>query len=89
MIEHLSREDSVYFLNEAFRVLAPGGILRIALPDLKLAINSYFQTQEADIFMEKILLAPPPINTKNEKFLYFLQGIDNISGCMMKNLYLN
>ena len=63
MIEHLSREDSIYFLNEVFRVLSPGGILRIAVPDLKLAINSYFQTQDVDTFMEKILLSPPPINT--------------------------
>ena len=89
MIEHLSREDPVYFLNEAFRVLAPGGILRIAVPDLKLAINSYFQTQVAHTFMEKILLAPPPKNTIKQKISFFLQGIDNISGCMMKNLYLN
>ena len=71
MIEHLSKEDSVYFLNEAFRVLAPGGILRIAVPDLKLAINSYFQTQDADTFMEKILLAPPPINTIKQKIYFF------------------
>ena len=71
MIEHLSREDSVYFLNEAFRVLAPGGILRIAVPDLKLAINSYFQTQDADDFMEKISLAPLPINTIKQKISLF------------------
>ena len=74
MIEHLSREDSVYFLNEAFRVLAPGGILRIAVPDLKLAINSYFQTQDADDFMEKISLAPLPINTIKQKISLFFTG---------------
>ena len=74
MIEHLSREDSVYFLNEAFRVLVPGGILRIAVPDLKLAINSYFQTQDADAFMKQILLAPPPINTIKQKISLFFTG---------------
>jgi len=74
MIEHLSREDSVYFLNEAFRVLEPGGILRVAVPDLKLAVNFYAQTQDADVFMEKILLVPPPINTIKQKIFLFFTG---------------
>jgi len=74
MIEHLSREESISFLNEAFRVLEPGGILRISVPDLKLAVNSYIQTQDADNFMEKILLAPPPINTIKEKISLFFTG---------------
>jgi len=74
MIEHLSREESVSFLNEAFRVLEPGGILRIAAPDLKLAVNFYLQTQDADNFMEKILLSPPPINTLKEKISLFFKG---------------
>ena len=74
MIEHLSRKDSVYFLNEAFRVLEPGGILRVAVPDLKLAVNFYVQTQDADAFMEKILLAPPPINTIKQKISLFFTG---------------
>ena len=74
MIEHLSKEESVSFLNEAFRVLEPGGILRIAVPDLKLAVNFYVQTQDADAFMEKIFLAPPPINTIKEKISLFFTG---------------
>lgn len=74
MMEHLSKEESVSFLNEAFRVLEPGGILRIAVPDLKLAVNFYVQTQDADTFMEKILLAPPPINTIKEKISLFFTG---------------
>ena len=74
MIEHLSKEESVSFLNEAFRVLEPGGILRIVVPDLKLAVNFYVQTQDADTFMEKILLAPPPINTIKEKISLFFTG---------------
>jgi predicted SAM-dependent methyltransferase len=74
MMEHLSKEESVSFLNEALRVLEPGGVLRIAVPDLKLQVNSYVQTQDADTFMEKILLAPPPINTIKEKISLFFTG---------------
>jgi len=74
MIEHLSRDDFLYFLNEAFRVLEPGGILRVATPDLKIAVNSYLQTQDADAFMEKILVVPPPINTIKQKISLFFTG---------------
>jgi predicted SAM-dependent methyltransferase len=74
MIEHLSREDCVFFLNEAFRVLEPGGILRVAVPDLKLAANFYVQTQDADAFMKRILLTPPPINTIKQKISLFFTG---------------
>ena len=74
MMEHLSKEESVSFLNEAFRVLEPGGILRVVVPDLKLAVNFYVQTQDADNFMEKMFLAPPPINTIKEKISLFFTG---------------
>ena len=74
MIEHLSREDCAYFLNEAFRALEPGGILRVTVPDLKLAVNFYVQTQDADAFMKRILLTPPPINTIKQKISLFFTG---------------
>ena len=74
MMEHLSKEESVSFLNEAFRVLEPGGILRVVVPDLKLAVNFYVQTQDADNFMEKMFIAPPPINTIKEKISLFFTG---------------
>jgi predicted SAM-dependent methyltransferase len=74
MLEHLSKEESISFLNEALRVLETGGILRIAVPDLKLAVNFYLQTQDADAFMERIFIAPPPINTLKQKIFLFFSG---------------
>src|SRR5437762_12486254 len=35
LIEHLRREDVIRFLRECCRVLRPGGILRVAIPDLE------------------------------------------------------
>jgi len=74
MIEHLSQEESVSFLKEVIRVLEPGGILRVVVPDLKRAVNSYIQTQDADAFMKSILLAPPPLNTIKQKISLFFTG---------------
>lgn len=74
MIEHLSKEESVVFLKETLRVLEPGGVLRVVVPDLKLAVNSYIKTQDADAFMENILLAPPPFNNLKQKISLFFTG---------------
>jgi predicted SAM-dependent methyltransferase len=41
MIEHLSRWEGLRFIGECRRVLQPGGVLRIATPDLRLIIDDY------------------------------------------------
>lgn len=40
MLEHLDREDAERFLTEALRVLKPGGIHRIVVPDLEQACTA-------------------------------------------------
>src|SRR5690348_11540802 len=41
MFEHLDRDDARRFLAEAHRVLCPGGVLRIAIPDIEHMIGEY------------------------------------------------
>lgn len=40
-LEHLSKSDGYRFLEESFRVLKPGGLIRIAVPDLEIAIQKF------------------------------------------------
>jgi len=40
-LEHLSKRHGARLLSEAFRVLRPGGIIRIAVPDLARMIDAY------------------------------------------------
>ena len=51
MIEHLDRDEARAFLEEVWRVLSPGGIVRIAAPDLSLLIRDYGETGDADEFV--------------------------------------
>jgi SAM-dependent methyltransferase len=51
MIEHLDRGEARAFLAEVWRVLSPGGVLRIAAPDLSLLIREYGVTGDADEFV--------------------------------------
>lgn len=41
MIEHLSRSDAGAFLTECFRVLQPGGVIRLSTPDAERFLRSY------------------------------------------------
>jgi predicted SAM-dependent methyltransferase len=51
MIEHLDRSEARSFLAEVRRVLWPGGVLRIAAPDLSLLVRDYVATGDADGFV--------------------------------------
>ena len=43
VLEHLKREDGEQFLRECYRILKPGGILRIAVPDLEDVAREYLR----------------------------------------------
>jgi SAM-dependent methyltransferase len=46
-LEHLFREDAVRFLREARRLLAPGGRIRLVVPDLACLVELYRQARAA------------------------------------------
>jgi SAM-dependent methyltransferase len=52
-LEHLNREQGMLLLREAHRVLKPGGVFRIIVPDLAAVIREYEDgTLRADRFLE-------------------------------------
>jgi len=46
LLEHFTREDGKFFLRECFRVLRPGGVLRVVVPDLEQIVRSYLVALE-------------------------------------------
>jgi SAM-dependent methyltransferase len=75
-LEHLSREDGRRFLLECHRVLEPGGLIRIVVPDLRQAVDDYLQGKvPADDFVEAlgVLYIPSahPIKRKLAPFVQF------------------
>lgn len=51
MFEHLDRDEASAFLDEAKRVLCPGGIIRLVVPDIAKQIDKYIESGDADAFL--------------------------------------
>ncbi len=63
MFEHLDRTEASAFLKEARRVLRAGGILRLSVPDLRLQVGQYLESNDADAFVAATALALPRAKT--------------------------
>ena len=74
MLEHISRDGALVFLSEALRVLKTNGVLRISVPDLRMAINNYLTDDDANEFMEYISVQARPIGNLREKLQLFISG---------------
>lgn len=70
LIEHVSLTDGLIWLKEVRRILAPGGIVRITTPDLRLYVQSYLN---GDRFFDRhrrridmaLRTVAPPMPTRN------------------------
>lgn len=74
-LEHLSREDGRRFLSECHRVLRPGGVIRIVVPDLGSLVDAYKGGQiKADDFVERLdVLYTNSSNALKRKLAPFIQ----------------
>ena len=45
MLEHLTKNEGLFFLRECYRVMKPGAVMRIVVPDAQRLINYYQEKQ--------------------------------------------
>ena len=48
-IEHLDEVDGFHLIKESYRVMAPGGVIRIACPDLRKYVEAYLNWDPSDL----------------------------------------
>lgn len=77
MLEHLDRIDAAKFMTEARRVLAPGGIFRLAVPDLEKMVSRYREQKDADVFIEAMLLTQDRPRSLSQKIKMLFVGPRN------------
>jgi SAM-dependent methyltransferase len=49
VLEHFPKDKALHFINECYRVLKPGGIIRVAIPDLERIAKNYLTYLEASL----------------------------------------
>ena len=74
MLEHLDRREARQFLAEARRVLKPGGVIRLAVPDVRLVAEAYVREGDANQFIEATLLYRDRPRSFRERVQYHLVG---------------
>ena len=74
MLEHLNKKEAVCFLKEARRILKSGGIIRIAVPNIKYHIENYLKYGDADKFIESTLLTIKEPKGMIAKIKYLIIG---------------
>ena len=77
MLEHLSCDGASAFLIEALRILKKGGVLRIAVPDLRIVVNNYSTVGDANKFMEQMFVQAPPIRNLKESLDLNINSFSN------------
>jgi SAM-dependent methyltransferase len=74
MVEHMTRAEVARFLDEAKRALRPGGILRIAVPDVDYHVGIYRETGDADGLIAGLMMASEPPQGLLQKLRYLIVG---------------
>lgn len=68
MLEHLERAEADRFLHEAKRILRPGGVIRLVVPDIHKQVLGYLNSRDADAFMSETFLCCESPKTLMQRF---------------------
>mgnify|MGYP001561730087 CR=1 FL=1 len=77
-IEHLHRKDANHLLNECYRVLRNGGILRISVPDLEHAIRLYFMGSKQEMLQNYFFVEDDESHYARHKYMYDFEMLSTL-----------
>ena len=74
MLEHLDCDEAAEFLRGVYNAFRPGGILRVAVPDLRRIIEEYLIDRDADHFFGSLNIRAHSIRTLQQKVRFLFTG---------------
>jgi len=76
-LEHLLPDQAKLLLQDSYKVLQPGGVMRISIPDLEYAISLYPDDKEA--MLEKYFFINDTANSfSNHKYMYDFDSLSEL-----------
>lgn len=69
VLEHLYREQAIRCVREVYRVLKPGGVFRVTVPDLDLAVAKY-DSQDPDVLLKLVYESDQPRDKNRHHWMY-------------------
>jgi len=69
-LEHLHRQDALHLLQESFRVLKHGGVIRICVPDLAYAISLYTWGEKEKMLNDYFFVEDKESYYARHKYMY-------------------
>lgn len=92
-LEHLAKDTGVFFIREVFRVLKPGGCVRIVVPDLEYAMGLYHNGSKIQMLDDFMFVDQRGSNFARHNYMYDFEllrkllesiGFKDISKCEFK-----
>ncbi|MFH0798559.1 MAG: methyltransferase domain-containing protein [Pseudomonadota bacterium] len=77
-LEHLSRRDGCRLIGEIYRILKPGGRVRLSVPDLDYALSLYNRGEKELMLQNYFFVDHDGSHHSRHKYMYEYDGLKNI-----------
>ena len=77
-LEHLFRQDGKKLLEESFRVLKPGGTIRIVVPDLAYALSLYSAGEKQKMLLDNFFVEDDDSYYARHKYMYDFAMLEDV-----------
>jgi SAM-dependent methyltransferase len=77
-VEHLFKDEALNLLREIKRVLKPGGIVRISIPDLEYAVGQYLSGNKDKMLLDYFFVEDKNSFYARHKYMYDFQMMQDI-----------